>query len=250
VNGQPDIPAALAYIDQGMKAWAAAKSALLGQGGAALLISTDLAVAEASAGNPYGSAEAPGGGGDPYCTTCDGDVRVRRDLDGGLVHAATWEKTGSAPHPVTLSWREKDTHGRYDAGSAAEVAEGADPTDIELCGARERAGWMCVRADGHEGPHEADGPTMANPLITWEDPRPLSPPLCPARWGEPPETMLCSLASGHDGCHATAEGIEWGGRWETAEPATQAERDLAAHQAITYPYTKREPERGAKDGAR
>jgi hypothetical protein len=207
VNGQPDIPAALAYIDQGMKAWAAAKSALLGQGGAALLISTDLAVAEASAGNPYGSAEAPGGGGDPYCTTCGGDVRVRRDLDGGLVHAATWEKTGSAPHPVTLSWREKDTHGRYDAGSAAEVAEGVDAE-------REQA-----ELDDLES---TLGPEIHGTYVV-ELGSPLAAGLCPARWGEPPETMLCSLASGHDGNHATAEGIEWAGKWETAEPGAKGD---------------------------
>lgn len=65
--------------------------------------------------------------GDPYCTTCGGDVRAKRDLDGNLVHMLTWEQLGTAPHPVTLGWREKDAHGRYDAASAAEVAQGVEP---------------------------------------------------------------------------------------------------------------------------
>jgi hypothetical protein len=170
----PDLTTAAAYMDEAMKAIALAKQALLGGAGGALFVSSgpDLAAAEASPGNPYGSTK----------------------------------------------------HGRYDAGSAAEV---------EMCGAREEAGWMCIRAAGHEGPHEADGPTMANPLITWDDPTPFAPDFCPAQWGEPPETMLCSLASGHDGNHATAEGIEWGGAWETAEPKSPA---LAAEVAEPHPY--------------
>jgi hypothetical protein len=176
VTGQPDTATAIAALDQAMKAIILAKSALLGQGGAALLISTDLAVAEASPGNPYGSTK----------------------------------------------------HGRYDAGSAAEVAEGVEPAGQV---------FACTECDWHSVPGEypfagacprcgstvdpcqcADAAAMAAAVMASMRHPLARPDLCPARWGEPPETMLCSLASGHDGNHATAEGIEWAGAWRTAEP--------------------------------
>lgn len=34
---------------------------------------------------------------------------------------------------------------------------------------------------------------------------------CPASWGDPSDPMRCSLPSGHEGNHATVEGIEWAG---------------------------------------
>jgi hypothetical protein len=212
VTGQPDIAAAIAWSGEAARAAANAQAALRGEPVPALLISSEahLAEAEASPANPYGSTEAPGGGGDPYCTTCGGDVRTRRDLDGGLVHARTWEQTDDLPHPVTISWREKDTHGRFDAASPAEVAEGAEPED-RIKGVHEAFATLKVLEDAYRR-HFPDG-RLGPPHEDADEPG-----LCPAQWGEPPDTMLCSLPSGHDGNHATAEGVEWGGRWETAEP--------------------------------
>jgi hypothetical protein len=166
----PDLTTAAAYMDEAMKAIALAKQALTGGAGGALFVSSgpDLAAAEASPGNPYGSTRVGEGG-----------------------------------------------RGDYDAGSAAEVAEGVPGWDDPLpgeaaegveCGEPSANGRFCAEPDGHTGLHRD--------VIYW----PQEPVLCPAQWGEPPETMLCSLSSGHDGNHATAEGIEWGGRWETAEP--------------------------------
>jgi hypothetical protein len=94
MTGHPDIGAAVAALDQAMKALVMAKSALLGQGGAGLLISTDLAAAEASPGNPYGS------------------VITQADLD---------------------RERESFDRGRYDAASPAEVAEGVDASTFTCC---------------------------------------------------------------------------------------------------------------------
>jgi hypothetical protein len=91
---------------------------------------------------------------------------------------------GGAPAPVPLA--SLRGRGRYDAASPAEVAgDLAPPAPYSL-------------------------PAIEHVLAD----------LCPAQWGVAPETMLCSLASGHHGNHATAEGIEWAGQWETAEPSS------------------------------
>ena len=152
MTGQPDIEAACAALDQALKAILLAKSALLGQGGAGLLISSD---------------------------------------------------------PVPLA--SLRGRGRYDAASPAEVAEGAEP--VRFCGSFGPLDTVCTREPGHEGNHSDH---RAVSFVTAMTP---APALCPAQWGVPPDTMLCSLPSGHGGNHATAEGIEWAGQWETAEPA-------------------------------
>jgi hypothetical protein len=109
------------------------------------------------------------------------------------------------PGGTTWSREASDTvadeiHGTYvvDLGSppasAAGVAEGVEPVPLLT-------------------PDEAAEILRTTPLRARGG-------LCPAQWGVPPETMLCSLPSGHDGNHATAEGVEWGGHWQTAEPSS------------------------------
>jgi hypothetical protein len=191
MTGQPDIAAALAWSGEAARAAANAQAALRGEPVPALLISSEahLAGAEASPANPYGSSK----------------------------------------------------HGRFDAASAAEVAQGAEPAGHScddsrawgLCWAKTptRNGHStvgCTLPAGHDGDHVAHG--TGNPPGSWaaegggidwdalKRVQGFAQGLCPAQWGEPPETMLCSLPSGHDGNHATAEGIEWAGKWETAEP--------------------------------
>src|SRR6266568_8429220 len=108
---------------------------------------------------------------------------------------------------VRLGWPQ-------DAGSAAGVAGGAEPDGTCTITRPDNGIYRCILLAGHVVLHEDitghRWPTAAaSPLVL---------PVCPAQWGEPPETMLCSLLSGHDGNHATAERIEWAGAWQTAEP--------------------------------
>lgn len=231
----PDLTTAAAYMDEAMKAIALAKQALLGGAGGALFVSSgpDLAAAQASPGNPYGSSV-------PLAS-----LRDREHYDAGGVEPAPLRPfTSRPPGPMCAAVRhsedpwmctldaghdgdhEAQTGGDpvqwpQDAGSAAEVAEGVDVPTFEpvaewQCDVKHHRGFICTRRADHKGDHAAIY-SSGDLLYSWPQ-EATSPDFCPARWGEPPETMLCSLASGHDGNHATAEGIEWGGRWETAEP--------------------------------
>jgi hypothetical protein len=179
----PDLTTAAAYMDEAMKAIALAKQALLGGAGGALFVSTP-ALAEAEA--------SPG---NPY-----GSTRVG---EGG--------------------------RGDYDAGSAAEVADAPEEDADAQCGASGEKG-VCTKRTGHGGDHVAHGWMPDRGYYEcwrWSAGHSCDDScaagLCPAQWGEPPETMLCSLTSGHDGNHATAEGIEWGGAWQTAEPSSHGD---------------------------
>jgi hypothetical protein len=125
------------------------------------------------------------------------------------------------PMAVTAEGREAELAHHLRKHHAAEVAEGVDVPVYEWngdlqCETRNPRGFICTRTKGHGFNHAALF-TSGDLIHSW----PQEPGPCPAQWGEPPETMLCSLPSGHDGNHATAERIEWGGRWETAEPGVQ-----------------------------
>jgi len=104
--------------------------------------------------------------------------------------------------------------GRYDAATPAQVAEGVpgwnDPLPGEAvdCCPSCKSLSILLRGGG-----DGDGMLCEDP---WHEADP-----CPATWGVPPELGLCSRRSGHPGIHWTAEGIEWGGDWKTAEPSTK-----------------------------
>jgi hypothetical protein len=119
--------------------------------------------------------------------------------------------------------------GRYDAASPA----GAAMCEAKTPSRHGRAYVACTLDAGHLGDHVADG--TSEPPGSWPEGGAIdwdavgTSSLCPAEWGKPPEVGLCSRPSGHAGVHATAEGIEWGGDWKTAEP------DYAAPPIIDMP---------------
>jgi hypothetical protein len=106
--------------------------------------------------------------------------------------------------------------GRYDAASEPALCQ-ATSAGILHPGGR----YACDRPAGHGGWHQASGAPEWRDLPDGTLLSQAEVDLCPAQWGVAPEVGLCSLASGHDGNHATAEGIEWAGKWETAEPGTK-----------------------------
>jgi hypothetical protein len=164
-----------------------------------------LDAAQASPDNPYGSFDRGryDAASEPQdCLQRGPGDRFTCTLLAG--HHGYHEAHGTDP---LHTWQDGDadfTLTRYDAASPAEVAEGVDK--CPSCG-----------SDGREwrgGDPDTDGMLCED---DWHD----EPGLCPARWGKPPEEGLCSRPSGHPGIHWTAEGIDWGGDWRTAEPGTK-----------------------------